>query len=289
MTETALSAALAYGDGGWAVFPCAPTTKKPLIEDWPNIATRDPVQIESWWRRSARALIGCPTGEKNGFVVLDVDVKNPGKYGIDTLADLGFAILPVTPIAHTQSGGLHLYFQRPAAGLRNTAGSRGRGIGPGLDWRGDGGYVVLPSPESRYWWDPHWNFDTVALAKVPAALLPREPETAIATLPTRPASGLSPYAEAALESACRKIVAAPNGEQRDTLNNEAFAIGTLAGAGAVSRDFAYRALLWAAQRMPSYDARRPWRPQQLETTARRAFADGCRHPRRRRHGRARLG
>jgi putative DNA primase/helicase len=148
-----VTVALEYASAGWMIFPCA-ADKKPLIEDWPYRATRDAVQIESWWVRWQKALIGCPTGLANRFVDLDVDVKDPRKYGFDTLADLGFAILPNTPMVHTRSGGLHVYFERPTEGLRNTAGSRGRGIGPGLDWRGDGGYVILPSPGSGYWWDP---------------------------------------------------------------------------------------------------------------------------------------
>ena len=34
-------------------------------------------------------------------------------------------------------------------------------LGPGLDVRGDGGYVILPSSGSGYTWDPLLNFDTV--------------------------------------------------------------------------------------------------------------------------------
>jgi hypothetical protein len=96
---------------------------------------------------------------------------------LDTLADLGFAILPDTPMVHTASGGLHLYFEPPASPeIRNTGGARGRGIGPGLDWRGEGGFVIVPSSGNGYCWDPQWNPETAALAPVPTALLPRKPE-----------------------------------------------------------------------------------------------------------------
>jgi len=112
--------------------------------------------------------------------VLDIDVKRPESNGFDTLADVGFAILPNTPMAHTTSGGLHVYFARPAdIEIGCTQGEKGRGIGRGLDWRATGGYVIVPSPGSGYTWDPHWNFDTVPLAPVPIALLPREPESSI--------------------------------------------------------------------------------------------------------------
>jgi len=56
-------------------------------------------------------------------------------------------------------------------------------------------------PGSGYRWDPHQNFDTVPLAEVPAALLPKVKLIAETERPVRPiqrTSGLSRYAEAAL-------------------------------------------------------------------------------------------
>src|SRR5262249_5686734 len=153
--------------------------------------------------------------------------------GFDSLEELGFSILPETPMAHTTSGGLHLYFSAPdIMNIRNTAGHRGRGIGPGLDWRGDGGYIIAPSPSSGYEWDPIWNLRTVPLAPVPHTLLPGTAKPIHVSKPARQTTGLSPYAEAALDSACRKIMAASAGVQEITLNGECFSIGTLAGAGA---------------------------------------------------------
>jgi len=159
-------------------------------------------------------LVGVPTGRAIGAIVLDIDVKRPDALGYDTLDELGFGILPDTPMAHTASSGLHLYFRPPAdREIRNTGGARGRGIGPGLDWRGEGGYVIVPSPGSGYDWDPIWNFQTAGLAEARSALLPREVERLPCAEPVRPTIGLSPYAEAALDSACRRIIAAPAGEQ----------------------------------------------------------------------------
>ncbi len=200
---------------GWQVFPCfwqGERRKRPLTRHGFKDASGDPAEIIAWWDRSPQALIGTPTGCYNGCVVLDVDVKDR-RYGFDTLDALGFAILPETPMAHTASGGLHLYFAPPAAvEIACTEGERGKGIGPGLDWRGAGGYVIMPSPGSGYSWDPHWNFETVGLAPAPAALLPREPQRLTAAArPVRPTTGLSPYAEAALDSACRRIIAAAAG------------------------------------------------------------------------------
>ena len=226
------------------------------------------------------------TGRASGAAVLDVDVKYPATaYGFDSLAELGFAVLPDTPMTHTASGGLHLWFDPGGREIPNTQGAKGRGIGPGLDWRGEGGFVILPSPDSGYCWDPRLNLDTLALAPIPPVLLPREPQRQSSGRPLRPATGLSPYAEAALDSACRRIVEAPPGEQEATLNGEAFAIGTLAGAGGIPGDFARRALIWAARRIPDYDRRRPWRGDEIERKVARAFAAGLAHPRQEaRHG-----
>ena len=171
-----LTAALAdAAKRGWPVFPCqwrGERRKQPLVKDWDEFASKDPAVIGSWWERWPNALVGMPTGIPSGRYVLDVDVKNARANGFDTLCDLGFPILPVTPMAHTESGGLHLHLDPGEHLIRNTAGKKGRGIGPGLDWRGEGGYVIVPSDGSGYWWDPVCGPDT-PLAAVPAELLPR--------------------------------------------------------------------------------------------------------------------
>jgi putative DNA primase/helicase len=268
---------------GVPVFPChweGAWRKCPLTEHGFQDASCDPSVIEAWRRRWPKALIGVPTGILSGFVVLDIDVKHADRNGFDTLDSLGFAILPQVPMVHTASGGLHLYFESPECPeIRNTGGAKGRGIGPGLDWRGDGGYVIVPSAGSGYFWDPIWNFDTAPLAEVPEALLPRNPERSAIAKPAKPTTGLSRYAEGALDGACRKILAARCGEQEATLNDECFAIGTLAGAGSIPADFARQALIWVARQIPNHDPRRPWRAAVIERKIERAFADGMRHPR----------
>jgi putative DNA primase/helicase len=285
MQGDAAAAALAYARRGWPVFPCRLDNKQPLVKHWPRVASRDEVQIRDWWRRWPRALIGVPTGRSGaGFVVLDIDVKRADQNGFDTLAELGHAVLPDTPMVHTRSGGLHVYFDPGERSIRNTAGAKGRGIGRGLDIRGDGGYVIVPSPGSGYRWDPVYKLDDVPLAPAPAWLGAPVPEPRRAARPVRPSRGLSPYAEAALDGACRRIITAPNGEQEATLNGEAFRIGTLAGAGGLPADFARRTLHWAASQVRNYDSRRPWSPAEIEGKVDRALADGLRRPREVRRG-----
>jgi hypothetical protein len=290
---TSCKTALDYaGKFGWLVFPCKPwPDKSPLTRNGWWDASKAPATIAAWWERSPQALIGVPTGKASGFVVLDIDVKDPHANGFDTLGNkLGLPTLPPTRMVHTASGGLHLHLDPGEHTICNTAGGRGRGIGPGLDWRGEGGYVIVPSrlaPEPDpdnpgYWWDPVCGPET-PLAPVPAALLPRAPERK-PRKPVAAADGLSPYARAALDGACRRIVRAANGAQEATLNSECFAIGTLAGADAIPEHFALEVLVWTASQIPDYDPRRPWRAAELENKVRRAFDAGVSRPRQRRHG-----
>jgi hypothetical protein len=274
-----MTAALEYARRGMRVFPChwqEPRRKHPLTPRGFHDASREPAIIEKWWRQWPKALIGMPTGRASGLDVLDIDVKEPRANGFDSLEDLGH-VLPDTPMAHTASGGVHVYFaDSPDRELRNSAGL----LGPGLDVRGTGGYVIVPSPGSGYEWDPIWNFETVKPIAVPNWLWPPTPSRPVCAKPIQqPTTGLSPYAEAAIESACNAIVRAGSGNQEQTLNAEAFSIGTLAGAGAVPADLALRALLRAGAAMPDHDPQWPWRSEEIDLKVRRAFNAGLHHPR----------
>jgi hypothetical protein len=276
---TALHQALAYADKQLPVFPCRetePGRKRPYTGRGFHDASCDKNIIEKYWQRWPQALIGMPTGQVSGRVVLDIDVKQPKAKGFDTLEDLGHSILPETPMAHTASGGLHVYFAWDRE-LRNSTGL----IGPGLDIRGDGGYVILPSPDSGYYWDPIYSFDQ-PLAPAPDWLWPVRPSRPAYHGPVpipRRAGALTRYGEAAIERACDAIAGAPNGDQERTLNAECFSIGALAGAGAVPAGIALRTLLRAANTMPDHDPHLPWRPEEIDFKVRRAFCAGLAHPR----------
>ena len=274
---TPLDQALAYAARGWPVFPCRerePGRKRPYTPRGFHDATTDAAIIEPWWRRWPNALIGLPTGAASGVVVLDIDVKNPPTNGCDSLEDLGH-VLPATPMVHTPSRGLHVHFANPERELRCSAGL----IGPGLDVRGEGGYVILPSPGSGYRWDPIHHSGSVAPAPAPDWLWPVKPSIPTPATPLRPVKGLDRYGESAINAACDAIFHAAAGEQEPTLNAECFSIGTLAGAGAVPADLALSALSRAGAAMPSHDPRWPWRPEEIDLKVRRVFAAGQQHPR----------
>jgi hypothetical protein len=279
---TPLDQALEYVGRGWPVFPCrwdgGPRLRKtPLTRNGFKDAARDSEAVHQWWTRWPRALIGLPTGEASGVVALDIDVKRPEANGFDSLEDLGHSILPETPMVHTESGGIHLHFRCPARDVRNSAGH----IAPGLDVRANGGYVIVPSPDSGYSWDSVWNYDTAEPLAAPDWLWPSPPSRPQMSAPLiLESAGLTRYAEAALDAACNAILRAPAGQQEPTLNVECFSIGTLAGAGGVPAGLALKALLHTARRMPNHDSRWPWRSSEIETKVRRSFNDGYAHPRR---------
>ena len=221
---TPLEAALDYARRrGWAIFPASADGRKhPFVNAWQKVATKDAGQLRAWWRKWPNAVPALPTGKTSGLVVFDIDVKKARANGFDTLADLGLAILPDTPMSHTSSGGLHVFFStHPMVDVRNSIGKAG--LGPGLDVRGTGGFVVLPSPGSGYWWDPHWNFDTCVPLPAPAWLGHRRRQSAnVVTGQPRRFD-----AQTVLEEACEAIRNAGPGDKWRAIRREAFIAGCL--------------------------------------------------------------
>ncbi len=149
-------AALAYARRGVPVFPCEPGAKRPLTRNGHWDATTDPRVVGRWWQRWPSANVGVPTGKKSGVVVLDVDDG-----GLESLAKLERAGAPVPKAARTRTGGggMHVFFRSPrGTEIRNSAGL----LGPGLDVRGEGGYVVVPPSRTQRLYE--W-FDRSPLAE----------------------------------------------------------------------------------------------------------------------------
>lgn len=135
-----LGAALVYARRRVPVFPCEPGGKRPLTYNGFWDATTETRRIRTWWSRWPTANVGVPTGGYSGLLVLDVDVRGGGFERLAVL-EREHGPLPKTARARTGGGGVHVYFKYPAEErVRNSAGT----LGPGLDVRGEGGYVVVP-------------------------------------------------------------------------------------------------------------------------------------------------
>jgi hypothetical protein len=184
-TATMLDKALDYARRGWPDFPvytvidgrctcreaaCDSPGKHPRVTGWPNQATTDPETIRQWWTRWPGANIGIPTGTASGFFVLDVDLRHDGD---ETLRELEAqqGPLPPTVEALTGGGGRHIFFRYPGYSVKSSAGV----LGPGLDIRGDGGFIVAPDSlhvsGRRYEWEVSSHPDDVPVADAPAWLL----------------------------------------------------------------------------------------------------------------------
>jgi hypothetical protein len=288
-----LRSALAAARRGWHVFPCAVGGKRPALRgNWQGLATTSPGQVRDWWRR-APFNIGIACGP-SGLVVVDLDLpRDSGAEGgdgtlfplsgADRLSGLarrrGQRYPAGTYIVDTPSGGCHLYFSAAGDGpARNSAGV----IGPHIDVRADGGYVVGAGSRigGRAYAD-RGPRDPAPLPPWLARLIrdAHEPPTAPAAAPGQragppfadQAQGRA-YALAALRSETDRVASARPGTRNDTLNRAAFSLGQLVAAGLVPPIPVITSLIGAARHagLPEDEAVR---------TVRNGMAAGARKPR----------
>jgi Bifunctional DNA primase/polymerase, N-terminal len=207
-----LDAALEYARNGTPVFPCNPLDKKPLTAHGFKDATTDENQIRAWWAQWPNAMIGAPTGPASGIWVVDLDLDPIKKLdGKATFQQLLAQRGPIPDMLKTITprGGEHLIFSWDAnVDIRNSTSK----IGPGVDVRGNGGYVCLPPSKSatggEYRWAP--NCPSQA-APAPAWLI------ALAK-----AVKAKAWAKAALERECKAVASAQPGARNNALNTAAF-------------------------------------------------------------------
>jgi hypothetical protein len=163
-----LDGALGLARRGMRIHPCVPDQKLPLLEDWPAKATLAQRTIESWWRRWPNANPAVATGGAMRLLVVDID---PDKNGEASFAHLEHehGALPPTVEVITPRAGRHLYLIVPN-GRPMPSNSAGR-LGPGVDTRGDGGYVLVP-PSKVGLRSYEWSVDSGdRIAMAPAWLL----------------------------------------------------------------------------------------------------------------------
>ena len=133
--------ALEYASIGLAVFPVR-RNKAPYTPHGCKDAKTDARAIKNWWKRFPDANIGIATGSKSGgIIVIDIDIdEDKGVYGDESLREWEreHGDLPETWRAITGRGGYHIYY-RSDEKIKNTT-----NLYPGVDIRGEGGYVIAP-------------------------------------------------------------------------------------------------------------------------------------------------
>lgn len=139
-----LAAALAWAARGFRVFPLAEGTKdQPVVDEFYDVATSDPVAIAMWWRDPLTGAernynVGVST---NNMIVVDIDTKR-GLPGMPNYIGVGGHF--DTLVVKTPTDGRHAYFIGP-----NVAGRVGfLGKDSGLDLRSWHNYVLAPGSET---------------------------------------------------------------------------------------------------------------------------------------------
>lgn len=283
-----LRSALAAALRGWHVFPCAVGGKRPALRgNWQDLATTSADQIRDWWNR-APYNIGIACGP-SGLIVIDLDLPRDADdeeaadgtlfplSGADILSGLarqhGERYPGGTYIVDTPSGGCHLYFSATGEErARNSAGA----VGPHIDVRADGGYVV--GAGSRVGGRAYAARGKRTAAPLPSwlAQLVRDsyvpPEVPAARLPVDDRGQGRAYAMAALRAEAERVAAARPGTRNDTLNRAAFSLGQLVAAGLLPPIPVITSLIDAARYagLPQDEAVR---------TVRSGMAAGARKPR----------
>jgi hypothetical protein len=123
---------------GLRLFPLKVRDKQPAITDWPNLASDRDAQLQIWDKLFPACNWGVATGAGSGIWVLDFD----GPEGMATFQQLARECEEFTETRAVRTArGLHLWFQYPEDGPQIRNGAK---VAPGVDVRGEGGFVVIP-------------------------------------------------------------------------------------------------------------------------------------------------
>jgi hypothetical protein len=177
---------------------CQSIGKHPRIQGGLTNASTDSAQVAQWWQQWPLANIGLRTGIT--CFALDIDPRKGGDAELFALQQT-HAPLPDTPRSKTGGGGEHVLFALPEnVIIRNRT-----DFFPGIDMRGEGGYIVVP-PSSHvsghnYCWDA--DLDEMPLAQAPPWLLDLYTRT-VSQPPTSPEEAIG------------------NGRRNNTLSSMAF-------------------------------------------------------------------
>jgi hypothetical protein len=232
-----LATALAYAKQGLPIFPCRTDNKAPITPNGCKDASIDEKQITMWWTRYPSAMIGMATGKPSGRWVLDTDI-DPSK-GIDGSKELEQLIakngpLPTTLTSQTPCGGKHRFFvDNGTVSIKNSQSK----LAPGIDTRGDGGYVILPPSVNADGTPYVWSNGADPVVEAPVWLLNLLANTSPRT---------RAWAKNALEKECAVVAAAAPGTRNGALNTASFSLFQIVAGGALDEDVVRNELYTAA-------------------------------------------
>lgn len=277
MLNAKIIAANRYAAKGFQVLPLV--GKAPAVERGLYSATTDVAQIEEWWGANPDWNIGIRTGEASGVCVVDIDRKPGGPNGFRSLWDLNrdFGWIRGVPFQHSSFGG-HFFFRCYDTEMRDSVGK----IGPGIDVRANGGYIVVapsrhPVTDIPYSWRNGRSIINSDFGFAPEWLLEAASRTMERPSPKAKASHIyatGAYGLKALAGECEKIENARNGAQHQTLNDAAFRIGKLIRRGLIDKFDAEYELERSASKMVNYDRYNRWSNSQIRQIISKGLSDG---------------
>lgn len=286
--------------GRWPVFPLLPGTKRPATREGLDAATQNPDRIAAWWERLPAANVGLRTG--SGLVVVDLDPTDAesGYANLSAYAhsiDQGPEWLGTFTVA-TPRRGMHLYFSTERDLGNRTA------MLPGVDARGQRGYVVAPYsrvrseefgdrrylPESRYREVVGVNDRATEvleefepeIAPIPAWLedliLRPKPASEVRVLPDSEIRSVDAYITAVLIGERHRMQLARPGARNHALNVSAYRLGRHVAAGRLEFEEAESWLIGTAHHyLPGDEGDRgPLTVQEILATVRSGLEAGSR-------------
>ena len=252
--QTFESVALSYLDRGFSTVPLLAGYKRPCVR-WKVFQERIPTEQEigNWARRWPEAGLALVLGLVSGVFVIDVDGSEAHQALLDRLGSEPQA--PKVLSGSRQPDRYHLFFRHPDLATR----AKATPWHPKLEFRGQGGLVVLPpsihASGNAYVWAEGRSLDDLALPELPMSIL-----TALACRSELIAPPPSPVQVGELigspstrEFLTGRFAEAPN------WNGRLFAAACDLAGRRVSQDEAQRLLLVAA---------RPWNQSERENAIR---------------------
>lgn len=308
--------ALRYAERRWFVFPLVVNSKRPAVPahraadcdgsdpacrdghvGWEERATTDPELIRLVWS-SGRHGLAIATGPSR-LLVVDIDVDKAtgdlvGRRSIGELEDRVGARLPSTFTVATPSGGEHRYYRLLGRHGGVATSSAGR-LGPGVDTRGRGGYVVA-APTVIAGAGRYRIVGQRAVVAAPDWLVGELTSPRTHSVPSRADgqghAGAGPggdemvvevhhpeaYVRAAVDGEIGRIVSAPISTRNDTLFRSSVSLGRLVGAGLLDEAVAFEALQEAARNQVEVPGD-GYGPSQARATIDSGLGWGRDHPR----------
>jgi len=141
------------------IFACN-ADKTPAISAGFYGATTDPATLKVQFKHPETMLIGMPTGNMNGLVVIDIDVNKEGDIRtVDELLEAlqEFGEIPDTFQTQTPSGGRHLWFTVPYTKLSSSRRFFAKDLP--IDIRANGGYACVPDGKKYIVYDDYEGID----------------------------------------------------------------------------------------------------------------------------------